>query len=342
MVFCVGYPRETQEMVFDAHFRGFAFFGGACCRGIYDNMKTAVSKVLRGKQRKLNARFEQMCAHYLVEPTLCTPAAGWEKGQVENQVHLVRTRFLAGRRRFASLDEYNAYLLERAVGWAKTQAHPERGDKTIWDVFQEEQEHLIKQAKPFDGYRPQECRVSSTCMVHFDRNRYSAPCEAAGENVQVRAYADRIVVVREGRVLAEHARRFGRGATVCNPWHYVPLLERKPGALRNGAPFKDWRLPEPIEQIRMALQRRKDWDRQFAGILTAAPVHGLQAVADACQAALDQGTASRDVVLNILNRSRDQKPPQDVNVPERLRIGCEPVADCDRYDQLLEAGHAPQ
>ncbi len=342
MVFCVGYPRETQEMVFDAHHRGFDFFGGACCRGIYDNMKTAVSKVLRGKQRELNARFEQMCAHYLVEPTLCTPGAGWEKGQVENQVQLVRTRFLAGRRRFASLDEYNARLLERAVGWAKTQAHPEFADKTIWEVFQAEREHLLKPAAPFDGYRVHECRVSSTCLLSFDRNRYSVPCEAAGKNAQVRVYADRIVVVREGRVLAEHARRFGRNSTICDPWHYVPLLERKPGALRNGAPFKDWKLPAPLERVRLALERHKDWDRQFADILTAVPAHGLQAVADACQAALDQGVVSRDLVLNMLNRSRDQEPPEAVEVPSHLGIRCEPESDCARYDRCLEVRHAAQ
>jgi transposase len=84
MPFVRAYPRETQEMVFDAHDRAFAFFQGACARGIYDNMKTAVEAVFIGKDRKFNQRFLRMCSHYLVEPTACTPAAGWEKGQVEN------------------------------------------------------------------------------------------------------------------------------------------------------------------------------------------------------------------------------------------------------------------
>src|SRR6266849_5593422 len=77
-----GFPRESQEMVFDAHDRAFAFFRGACRRGLYDNMKTAVDTVFLGKDRVYNRRFLQLCAHYLVEPTACTPAAGWEKGQV--------------------------------------------------------------------------------------------------------------------------------------------------------------------------------------------------------------------------------------------------------------------
>ena len=86
MLFVRAYPRETQEMVFDAHDRAFAFFKGTCTRGIYDNMTTAVDAVFVGKNRQFNRRFLQMCSHYLIEPTACTPASGWEKGQVENQV----------------------------------------------------------------------------------------------------------------------------------------------------------------------------------------------------------------------------------------------------------------
>src|SRR5213594_1557347 len=108
MLFVRAYPRESQEMVFDAHDRAFAFFKGTCTRGIYDNMKTAVDAVFLGKDRQFNRRFAQMCGHYLVEPTACTPASGWEKGQVENQVGVVRERFFAPRLRAASYEELNA------------------------------------------------------------------------------------------------------------------------------------------------------------------------------------------------------------------------------------------
>jgi transposase len=113
MLFVRAYPRETQEMVFDAHDRAFALFKGACGRGIYDNMKTAVDAVFVGKDRLYNRRFLQMCSHYLVEPVACTPASGWEKGQVENQVGLVRERFFTPRLRFKTLDELNAWLLDK-------------------------------------------------------------------------------------------------------------------------------------------------------------------------------------------------------------------------------------
>jgi transposase len=107
MLFVRAYPRETQEMVFDAHDRAFALFKGTCTRGIYDNMKTAVETVFIGKDRLYNRRFLQMCSHYLVEPVACTPASGWEKGQVENQVGLVRERFFTPRLRFKTYDELN-------------------------------------------------------------------------------------------------------------------------------------------------------------------------------------------------------------------------------------------
>jgi transposase len=115
MPFVRAYPRESQEMVFDAHVRAFDFFKGACTRGIYDNMKTAVEAVLIGKDRRFNRRFLQMCGHYLVEPTACTPAAGWEKGQVENQVGNLRERLFTPRLRVASYAELNAWLANFGV-----------------------------------------------------------------------------------------------------------------------------------------------------------------------------------------------------------------------------------
>ena len=143
MPFVRAYPRETQEMVFDAHEHAFAFFKSDCGRGIYDNMKTAVETVFVGKNRLFNRRFMQMCSHYLIEPVACTPAAGWEKGQVENQVGLARERFFTPRLRFKSYDEMNVWLLDQCVVYAKAHRHPEIADKTIWDVFEEERQKLV-------------------------------------------------------------------------------------------------------------------------------------------------------------------------------------------------------
>ena len=339
MMFCRAYPRETQEMVFDAHERAFAFFRGACTRGIYDNMKTAVETIFIGKDRQYNRRFLQMCSHHLVDPVACTPASGWEKGQVENQVGLVRERFFTPRLRVKTYDELNAWLTDKCVAYAKVHPHPERPDQTVWDVFEEERPNLVPYRGRFDGFHALPASVSKTCLVRFDNNKYSVMAKAVGRPVDVQAYADRIVIRQDGEIVGEHPRRFGRDQTVYDPWHYVPVLTRKPGALRNGAPFKDWVLPGSLGHVRARLAATADGDRQMVDILTAVLTDGMAAVEAACSAALRQGVHSSDVILNILARLRQPIPPLTILTPDALRLRHEPAADCARYDSLRRAAN---
>jgi transposase len=334
MLFVRAYPRETQEMVFDAHDRAFALFKGTCGRGIYDNMKTAVETVFVGKDRLYNRRFQQMCSHYLVDPVACTPASGWEKGQVENQVGLVRERFFTPRLRFKSYDELNAWLLDKCIAYAKAHHHPELTGQTIWEVFETERPKLVPYAGRFDGFHAVPASVSKTCLVRFDNNKYSVAASAVGRPVEVHAYADRIVIRQDGRIVGEHPRSFDRGETIYDPWHYVPVLARKPGALRNGAPFKDWVLPAAMERIRRLLAGANDGNRQMVDILTAVITDGLPAVEAACAEATAQGVHSADVVLNILARQRNPDPPPTIFTPAALTLHHAPVADCARYDNL--------
>ncbi len=332
------YPRETQEMVFDAHERAFAFFKGTCSRGIYDNMKTAVEAVFVGHERLFNRRFLQMCSHYLVEPTACTPAAGWEKGQVENQVSLSRERFFTPKLKFKSYEEMNVWLLDQCIAYAKHHKHPELRDRTIWEVFEEERDQLVPYAGPFDGFHAVPASVSKTCLVRFDNNKYSVAAKAVGRPVEVHAYADRIVIRQDGIIVGEHTRLFGRDQTTYDPWHYVPVLARKPGALRNGAPFKDWVLPASLERVKRRLTASRDGNRQMVDILTAVSVDGLPAVEAACAEALRANVHSADVILNILARRREPSaPPLTILTPDALRLRHEPTADCARYDNLRRA-----
>jgi transposase len=339
MPFVRAYPRESQEMVFDAHDRGFGFFRGACARGIYDNMKTAVETVFIGKDRLYNRRFLQMCSHYLVEPVACTPAAGWEKGQVENQVGLVRERFFTPRLRFKTYEELNAWLLDQCVAYAKAHPHPELRDQTIWTVFEAERPRLVRYAGRFDGFHATPAAVSKTCLVRFDGNRYSVMARAVGRPVEVQAYADRIVIRQDGEIVGEHARRFGRDQTIYDPWHYVPVLARKPGALRNGAPFKDWVLPGSLSRVRAKLAAADDGERQMVDILTAVLSEGLAAVEAACAEALRESVHSSDVILNVLARRRPAAAPLTILTPDALRLRHAPVADCARYDNLRRTPH---
>jgi transposase len=338
MLYVRAYPRESQEMLFDAHDRAFAFFKGACTRGIYDNMKTAVDAVFVGKARGFNRRFAQMCAHYLVEPVACTPAAGWEKGQVENQVGLVRERFFTPRLKFKSYEELNAWLADRCVAHAKAHRHSEITEASVWSVFEAERPHLVPYAGRFDGFHATPAAVSKTCLVRFDTNKYSVAAKAVGRPVEIHAYADRLVIRQDGEVVGDHARRFGRNQTAYDPWHYVPVIARKPGALRNGAPFKDWVLPAAIERVRRKLAGSPDGDRQMVDILGAVLSDGLPAVEAACAAALKDGVFSSDVIINILARAREPDPPPVILTPAALRLDHVPRADCGRYDALRRAG----
>ncbi len=119
--------------------------------------------------------------------------------------------------------------------------------------------------------------------------------------------------------VAEHRRSFGRGNTVYDPWHYVPVLARKPGALRNGAPFREWVLPAAMEKVRKRLKSVDDGDRQMVTILGCVPADGLAAVEAACQEALEHGVCSASVIINILARSRDPAPRQPCK--SRMRFG---------------------
>ena len=333
--FVRAYLREAQEQAFDAHNRAFAFFGGVTRRGIYDNLKTCVDAVLRGKDRTFNDRFLQLCNHYLLEPTACTPAAGWEKGQVENQVNEIRQRLFRPRPKFADIAAFNAWLESQCTELAQRRAHPEQRGRTVWEVYQDERPTLRALPTPFPSYREIETRASSTSLVRFDGNRYSVDCRAAGRQLTVRANAERIVIVHDDDIVADHPRSFDRYQTIYEPWHYLTALARKPGALRNGAPFVDWSLPAALTEVRRKLERHSDGDRQFVAILHAVAHDGLSAVEAACGEALASHSVSADVVLAWLARARDSTPPAPLDIPKALVLAHEPHADCCRYNQLL-------
>jgi hypothetical protein len=278
MPFVRAFPRETQEMVFDAHDKAFAFYGGVCRRGIYDNMKTAVDAIFVGKARQYNRRFLQMCSHHLIEPVACTPASGWEKGQVENQVGNLRDVMFRPKPRVNSLTELNAWLEDQCIAYAKRTRHPEFRDKMIWDVFEAERASLMAYRSPFDGFAEKAVRASTTCLIMVDRNRYSVNAKAAGRMVLVRTHAERVCVWLDDELVADHPRSFKREQVIYDPWHYLPVLIRKPGALRNGTPFQNWDLPPGLTQARKNLDRHPDADRQFVKILGAVLDYGIEAV----------------------------------------------------------------
>ncbi|EKZ98068.1 MULTISPECIES: IS21 family transposase [Burkholderiales] len=344
----VAYPSQGHEMLFDAHTRSFAALGGVARRGIYDNMKTAVDKVKKGKGRVVNARFAAMCAHYLFDPDFCNRASGWEKGRVEKEVQDSRRRIWveAGQRRFGSFAELNAWLGERCRALWQELRHPQHKAFSIAEMLELEQSHLMPMPVVFDGYVENPAKVSSTCLVTVARNRYSVPCEWAGHMVSTRLYPAQIVVVAGDTVVATHERLSDRNQTRYDWQHYVPLIERKPGALRNGAPFAD--LPGPLQRMRQALLHHDGGDKVMAQVLAEVPKQGLDAVLVAVELALESappsGRVSTEHVINVLARLQAQPIPQTVETT--LQVSQTPLADTARYDSLRagsdmqEADHA--
>ena len=186
--------------------------------------------------------------------------------------------------------------------------------ETVWSVFERERASLVPYQGPFDGFHAVTASVSKTCLVRCDGNRYSVMAKAVGRPVEVHAYADRVVIRQDGEIVGEHPRRFGRDQTIYDPWHYVPVLARKPGAWRNGAPFKDWVLPGALERVRKRLGQADDGGRQMVEILSAVITDGVGAVESACAEALGEGVCSADVILNILARRRDVERDAQVAV----------------------------
>lgn len=340
----VAYPGQGHEMLFDAHTRSFSAFGGVPRRGIYDNMKTAVDKVGKGKGRVVNPRFLVMCAHYLFEPDFCNVASGWEKGVVEKNVQDSRRRIwlAAGQRRFGTLAELNAWLAERCRALWQEIRHPEHASLSVAEMLEHESASLMPMPTPFDGYVERAARVSSTCLVAVARNRYSVPCELAGQRVSTRLYPTRVKVAAGERIVADHERLTDEGRTRYDWQHYIPLVQRKPGALRNGAPFAD--LPEPLQRLRRGLLTEPGGDRLMAQVLALVPGAGLEAVLVAVELALESappsGRVSAEHVVNVLGRLA--AAPRPANVATALQVLTPPLADTARYDRLRsieEADH---
>ena len=218
-----------SRQLFDAHNQAFAFFDGLPHRVVYDNLKAVVEAILTGKKGLFNRRFTVLANHYLFEPHACTSASGLETGQVENPVGNIREWLFTPLARFASFEVLNEWLATHCRELA-ARKHPVSPERSIQDLFTQEQLYLRPIHAPFDGYVEHMVRVSSTCLVVLDRNRYSVPAAYAGRAVSVRSTADSVRIVADGVVIAAHVRRFGRDILVCDPWHYLSLLERKPGA----------------------------------------------------------------------------------------------------------------
>jgi hypothetical protein len=208
--------------------------------------------------------------------------------------------------------------------------HPEYQQFSVAEMLEQERSELMPMPTVFDGYVERSAKVSSTCLVAVARNRYSVPCELAGQRVSTRLYPSRVEIASDAAIVASHPRVADRGH-ICYDWqHYIALVQRKPGALRNGAPFAD--MPEPLLRLRQGLMRHDGGDKTMAQVLNCVSIHGLESVLVAVELVIESGALSTEHVLNVL--ARLNAPPTPETVESSLHLEEAPVANTGRYDTL--------
>jgi hypothetical protein len=239
---------------------------------------------------------------------------------------------------FPDLAALNAWLEQRCLAlWERTPHGTLPG--TIAEVWAAEKTALMPTPPAFDGFVEQSKRVSPTCLISFERNRYSVPASFANRPVSLRVYPDRLVVAAEGEIVCEHVRVIQRAhklppRTIYDWRHYLAVIQRKPGALRNGAPFAE--LPQAFRLLQHHLLKHPGGDREMVEILALVLQHDEEAVLCAVEMALEAGVPTKTHVLNLLHRLIDETPAgaPEVAPPTGLALIEEPVANVERYDGL--------
>lgn len=334
---CV-YPCQKQEFMLDAHQRAFKYFGGSCERGIYDNLKTAVKAILKGRHKNVSERFKEFCSHWLFEPSFCTPAKGNEKGRVENKVGFIRRNSFVPTIEADTIEEINAGLLEFSLDKAKTMSHPEKTNKTCFEVYEEEKEYLIPLPKfNYECCRVQPTVVSSLSRIFFENNWYSVPCEFINKSVLVKGFVEEIVITETGKEICRHKRIFEKHKQSLDPYHYLGILAKKPGAIQNGLPFKNWDLPPAFDTYRKLLNEKyKDGDINYAKTLILLREWDLESVVNAVKKSIDLGVLGSNYVLNILRNSTETKYEEEhLSIRIELTKYKAPQRPLYEYDRLL-------
>jgi hypothetical protein len=226
---------------------------------------------------------------------------------------------------------------QRCIELWQALPHPQDKVHSLADYWQQEREHLMTVPAAFDGFVEHHKRVSSTCLISFEHNRYSVPASFANRPISLRVYAERLVIVAEAHVVATHERVFTRdhgvsGKTVYDWRHYLAVVQRKPGALRNGAPFIT--LPESFARLQTLLLKRPGGDREMVDILALVLLHDEHLVEQAVAEALKVERPSKQHVLNCLSRLGEIPKPELLVTPPALKLVTEPQANTQRYDRL--------
>lgn len=339
-IFVRAYPTEAIEAVQDGHNSAYAFFKGVPPTALYDNMSTAVKAICKDKSRDLTDDFKALRSHYLFESSFCNVGRANEKGLVEGLVGYARRNFLVPVPRIAGWDELNSYLLERCH--KRLSMKTAGKDKTIGELLEEERPVFLPLPdKPYDACRTEHRRASSLSLVRFFNNSYSVPVEYAYQDVTVKGYVHQVKICHKDEVIAVHQRCYERDEFIFEPLHYLPLLERKPGALDGAMPFTNWELPKCFDSLRRYLEARNGnpGKREYILILQLLRDYGMSEVRRAVERSFEYNSVNYESIKLLIMSGRDLSFEAVRLSEERLRglprVVVQP-ADINRYTELMK------
>ena len=339
----MAFPAQKQECFFEGHVQAFRFFGSMPRRITYDNLKSAVYRILEGRNRQEQQVFVAFRSHYLFESFYCTPGQAHEKGGVEHGVGYARRNFLVPIPEVDSFEALNAHL------WQACQQDMDRrvwGQKvSIREALEQERPFLVPlPERDFPCCVTRPVTVNRYSQVTFENNRYSVPITYAGRQLVLRAFPFRVEILCLDEVVATHPRCYGREEEVFEPLHYLPLLEQRPGAFDHAKPIRRWREEWPpvyehlLEHLQVQEQNGRGV-REFVRVLKLHRDHPANLVAKAVEQALAYGCAHADGVELCLRQLSNPDAPvlplELADLPPWASVAEEPP-DVNCYDQLLE------
>ena len=307
--FVKAYERENTEAFLDGHVSAFIFFGGVMTDILYDNLKIAVARILGNGERKKTKAFTELQSHYLFKDHFARVGKGNDKGKVENLVGYARRTFMVPLPKVDTVEELNEQLAEACLKRQEA-ILPKHKESIAQRLIRDEAAFMPLPEGSFEACTISPATVTSQSLVRYQNNDYSVPVRYGYLKVFVKGFVQKIRIIYEGSVIAEHKRCYGRQETVFNPLHYLPLIERKVGALDQAAPLKDWSLPSQFEKIKTCLVERdgKPGKREYVKILRLLETYKLEEVTQAIESALKMGSVSYEAVLHCILRLTEELP----------------------------------
>jgi hypothetical protein len=309
--FVRAYPTATAEAWVDGHVHAFAFFGGVPQSVLYDNDRCLVARILRDGTRKRATLFSGFLSHYLIRDRYGRPGKGNDKGAVEGLVGWARRTFMVPLPRFASWEDFNAWLEAQC---RKRQAEILRGHaETIGARLARDLAAMADlPAASFDACDQTTGRVSSQALVRYKTNDYSVPVAYGHRDVWVRGYVDAVVIGCGGEIVARHPRCYDREDMVFDPVHYLPLIEKKINALDQAAPLAEWDLPAEFATLRRLMEARmiKAGRREYVQVLRLLETFELDDLHAAVKTALHMGAVGFDAVKHLVLCRVEKRPPK--------------------------------